>query len=206
MIKRAIIIILDSFGVGETPDAKDYSDEGGNKYGECPKKHTKTQRVEKKTVKQSDETQKTVTSVSKQSDSESAAELYLQGLKYYNTSYYDKAFELFRRAAKLGNSDAQYYAGLCYEFGYGVQIHLSSALYWYRIAANNNSAAKTKYEELVHNKRRYYRGVLLVILGVSVIVWVILRFTSKDPYTSWGCSICLFVASLFKLLFKSPWI
>lgn len=30
MIKRAIVVILDSFGVGETPDAKDYGDEGSN--------------------------------------------------------------------------------------------------------------------------------------------------------------------------------
>ncbi|MFR8104642.1 MAG: phosphopentomutase [Clostridia bacterium] len=30
MIKRAIVIVLDSFGVGEAPDAKEYGDEGSN--------------------------------------------------------------------------------------------------------------------------------------------------------------------------------
>ena len=30
MINRAIIIVLDGFGVGETPDAKEYGDEGSN--------------------------------------------------------------------------------------------------------------------------------------------------------------------------------
>ena len=30
MINRAIIIVLDSFGVGETPDAKEYGDVGSN--------------------------------------------------------------------------------------------------------------------------------------------------------------------------------
>lgn len=30
MIKRAIVIVLDSFGAGETPDAKEYGDEGSN--------------------------------------------------------------------------------------------------------------------------------------------------------------------------------
>ena len=30
MINRAIIIVLDSFGVGETPDASEYGDEGSN--------------------------------------------------------------------------------------------------------------------------------------------------------------------------------
>lgn len=30
MIKRAIVMVLDSFGVGELPDAKDYGDEGSN--------------------------------------------------------------------------------------------------------------------------------------------------------------------------------
>lgn len=30
MINRAIVIVLDSFGVGELPDAKDYGDEGTN--------------------------------------------------------------------------------------------------------------------------------------------------------------------------------
>ena len=30
MINRAIIIVLDGFGVGEAPDAKKYRDEGSN--------------------------------------------------------------------------------------------------------------------------------------------------------------------------------
>lgn len=30
MIKRAIVIVLDSFGVGELPDAADYGDVGSN--------------------------------------------------------------------------------------------------------------------------------------------------------------------------------
>ena len=30
MINRAIVIVLDSFGVGELPDAKEYGDEGAN--------------------------------------------------------------------------------------------------------------------------------------------------------------------------------
>lgn len=30
MIKRAVVIVLDSFGVGELPDAKEYGDEGSN--------------------------------------------------------------------------------------------------------------------------------------------------------------------------------
>ena len=30
MIKRAIIIVLDSFGVGEAPDVAEYGDEGSN--------------------------------------------------------------------------------------------------------------------------------------------------------------------------------
>lgn len=30
MIDRAIVIVLDSFGVGELPDASDYGDEGAN--------------------------------------------------------------------------------------------------------------------------------------------------------------------------------
>lgn len=30
MINRAIVIVLDSFGVGELPDAKEYGDEGSN--------------------------------------------------------------------------------------------------------------------------------------------------------------------------------
>ena len=32
MVKRAIIIVLDGFGVGELPDAKDYGDEGSNTF------------------------------------------------------------------------------------------------------------------------------------------------------------------------------
>ena len=31
-MNRAIIFVLDSFGVGEAPDAKDYGDEGSNTF------------------------------------------------------------------------------------------------------------------------------------------------------------------------------
>ena len=33
MIDRAIVIVLDSFGVGEAPDASEYGDKGANTLG-----------------------------------------------------------------------------------------------------------------------------------------------------------------------------
>ena len=35
MIKRIFLIVLDSFGIGEMPDAKDYGDEGSNTLKAC---------------------------------------------------------------------------------------------------------------------------------------------------------------------------
>ena len=62
------------------------------------------------------------------------------GRKYYKgdgvEQSYSKAVELFRRAAKQGNKEAQYNLGQCYKNGRGVEQDYSKAAEWYRKAAD----------------------------------------------------------------------
>ena len=41
----------------------------------------------------------------------------------------------FQRAAEQGDRDAQYYLGICHDFGYGVPQNHREAVIWYRKAA-----------------------------------------------------------------------
>ena len=51
---------------------------------------------------------------------------------------YKKAFELFKKSAKLGYTKSQYHLGLCYEQGIGTDQNYNKAIKWYTKAANKN--------------------------------------------------------------------
>jgi len=51
---------------------------------------------------------------------------------------YDKAFNLFKKSAKLGYTKSKYHLGLCYEKGIGTNQDYNKAIKWYTKAANNN--------------------------------------------------------------------
>lgn len=50
-----------------------------------------------------------------------------------------KAFYWYKKAADLGDADAQYYVGLCYVGGIGVSIDEDIAYTWIKKAAKNGS-------------------------------------------------------------------
>ena len=58
---------------------------------------------------------------------------------------YNKAFRLFQKAAKLGNSDAQCCMGCCFKNGYGTKIDYSHARKWYDISADNGCARALRH-------------------------------------------------------------
>ena len=48
-----------------------------------------------------------------------------------------EAVRWYRKAADQGNAKAQYYLGVCYDYGDGVDMDLQEAAKWYRKAADN---------------------------------------------------------------------
>src|SRR5690348_6176153 len=74
------------------------------------------------------------------------------GRDAYQKGDYATALRLLRPLADAGNSDAQVFIGLSYEFGDGVAKNTAEAVKWYRQAAEkgNSDAAYnlgTLYEE-----------------------------------------------------------
>ena len=61
---------------------------------------------------------------------------YDKGVEHYNKNEYAEAVKYFRRAAELGNRDAQNYLGVLYQGGLGVGQSWDEAAKWYRKAAD----------------------------------------------------------------------
>ena len=61
---------------------------------------------------------------------------YDEGVEAYSKGEYEKAVQLFIKAAEQGNADAQCHLGECYYEGNGVPQSYSEAVKWYRRAAD----------------------------------------------------------------------
>ncbi len=57
-------------------------------------------------------------------------------IKYINNKEYDKAIEIFKRNAEIGNAYAQLNLGYCYKNGEGVEQNYIEAFKWYKLAAD----------------------------------------------------------------------
>ena len=68
--------------------------------------------------------------------SEPSAEVMLGGI-WLSEGKAAEAVELFRRAARSGNSDGRYNLGVCHRLGLGVPLDLAKAQHWYRTAAED---------------------------------------------------------------------
>ena len=70
-------------------------------------------------------------------------EQYTNGLTLYNQGHYKEAMESFRNLAAREYVDAQYYVGVMYSKGQGVDQNFQEAVNWYnRAAANGHSEAQ----------------------------------------------------------------
>jgi TPR repeat protein/predicted NBD/HSP70 family sugar kinase len=69
------------------------------------------------------------------------ADFFEQGIAAYDGEDYAKAAKLFRKAADIGNADAQNWLGFCYENGQGVTQNYKKAVELYRKAAEQGNAA-----------------------------------------------------------------
>ena len=58
---------------------------------------------------------------------------------------YNKAFILFKKAANIGNAEAQCCVGCCYKHGYGTQVDYSEARAWYDKSIKNGCARAMRH-------------------------------------------------------------
>ena len=63
------------------------------------------------------------------------------GLAAYQENDFKKALEEFRPLAENGHGMAQFYLGLLYGFGEGVEKDLTEAVRWWRLAAEQGNVA-----------------------------------------------------------------
>lgn len=78
------------------------------------------------------------------SEKDNGKELFFKGKEYYDSHDYEKSFELFEKAAMLGNSQAQYYLAISYTYGRGTGKSESAAIMWYKKAAMQSVAEAQK--------------------------------------------------------------
>lgn len=67
------------------------------------------------------------------------AEIYYQGVEGIIEEDNEKAFNLYKKAAEEGCSEAYDKLGDMYHFGFYVKKDISQAIYWYRLAAEKNN-------------------------------------------------------------------
>ena len=64
-----------------------------------------------------------------------------------------KAFDLYQKAANVGNSQAQYNLAFMYEFGYGTAIDMNKAFHWYKKSAEQgNEEANNRMDDFANAK------------------------------------------------------
>ena len=85
---------------------------------------------------------------------------YMIGFCYYKSNYFEKAKEWFTYAGDRGDAGANYYLGLMYEEGKGVEANPSKALSYYEKAAGSNKKAAQRAEVLRNASKSSGRAAL----------------------------------------------
>lgn len=62
---------------------------------------------------------------------QNSAELNEQSIEFISKEEFEKAIPLLRKASEVGVAEAQYNYGVCLEYGYGIELNIDSAFYWY---------------------------------------------------------------------------
>lgn len=61
-----------------------------------------------------------------------------KAIEYLSQKNYEKGIPLLQKSAELGNAEAQYNLGYCYEFGLGINKDEKIATSWYQKSADQN--------------------------------------------------------------------
>ena len=79
-------------------------------------------------------------SVDAAAESKRAEKFLEKGNTTFEAQKYESAVHYYTRAAELGNAEAQYKLGCCYETGTGVEQDLNKAEFWIRQSADQGMA------------------------------------------------------------------
>ena len=80
------------------------------------------------------------TRVDADAESKRAEKFLEKGNTTFEAQKYESAVHYYTRAAELGNAEAQYKLGCCYETGTGVEQDLNKAEFWIRQSADQGMA------------------------------------------------------------------
>ena len=81
-----------------------------------------------------------------------ATQLNAQGVAFFNEKKYEKAIELYRQSAELGDAGGQVNLGVMYRNGYGVERDYAEASKWYlKSAEQGNSVGQRNLGLLYEN-------------------------------------------------------
>ncbi len=93
-------------------------------------------------------------------DNYSQYKLGLHHLGFKDNKNKKVAFQWFKKAALQGNTNAQFYLGLCYELGHGTDIDKEKEFNWYEKAAKQgNSNAQFQLGIFYYEKKEYSNAV-----------------------------------------------
>jgi TPR repeat protein len=67
-----------------------------------------------------------------------ALELLRLGERHFDDVNFREAVGYFRKSANAGNITAQYYLGMCYQYGFGVEISISESANWLELARSQS--------------------------------------------------------------------
>lgn len=70
--------------------------------------------------------------------SQDSKDLNKKAVEFLVQKNYEQAIPLLQKSAELGNAEAQYNLGYCYEFGFGVNKDEKTATSWYQKSADQN--------------------------------------------------------------------
>ena len=104
------------------------------------------------------------------SQQEASDDLYKQALHFVTLNVqknsHQHAIELFKEAARLGNTDAQFDLAFCYAHGIGIAHDIEQAVFWYCQAAEHGHI-KAQY----YLARCYHRGDGIAKDTLQAVAW-----------------------------------
>ena len=82
--------------------------------------------------------------VEKKAPAETIADIYTQGMQFYQQKEYFKAYSLLEKAAQRGHVKAQYTLGIMHRYGQGCKLDEDEALRWLEIAGEKDQLEAQK--------------------------------------------------------------
>jgi hypothetical protein len=102
---------------------------------------------------------------------------YQDGVDAYKAGDYEKAYQELILEAEEGDTDAQYYIGLMYWNGYGVEQDKNKAMEWFKRSSNNHENSIQRIRRIRNKKlEEGLSGFAFLISFIIVILIAIFIF------------------------------